>query len=71
MTPEVAKELSVITNSKPAVDALILYANDRIDLIRKEYDLCNNLEEVKALQGQIREVKKLLTLREAVNKELV
>ena len=70
MTPEVAKELVVITNSKPSVDALILYANDRIQSIRKEYDMCETLEQVKILQGQMKEVRKLLTLREAVNKEI-
>ena len=66
MTPEVAKELTVITNSKQAVDSLVLYVNDRLETIRKEYDLCDTLEQVKVLQGKAQEVKRLLNLRDQV-----
>lgn len=67
MKPEVIRKMLAVVNNKQNVDRLNAYAEDRIEYILKQLEQCSTLEEMKTLQGQIKEVRRLQTLHEEVN----
>jgi len=67
MKPDVIRKMLAVVNNKQNVDRLNAYAEDRIEYILKQLEQCSTLEEMKTLQGQLKEVRRLQTLHEEVN----
>lgn len=66
MIPEIAKKLLPLINTKKNTDALQLYAVDRIEFIHRQLEIATSWDEVKELQGQAKETRRLLSLRDEV-----
>lgn len=46
------------------------YVEERLDILRKGLEMATDMSEVNKLQGQIKEVRRLLTLREEIENTL-
>mgnify|MGYP003114863193 CR=1 FL=1 len=66
MIPEIAKKLLPLINTKKNTDALQLYAVDRIEFIHRQLEIATSWDEVKELQGQAKETRRLLSLKDEV-----
>jgi len=66
MIPEIAKKLLPLINTKKNTDALQLYAVDRIEFIHRQLEIATSWDEVKELQGQAKETRRLFSLRDEV-----
>lgn len=64
MTNETARKLLALVNNKQNMDRLSAYVQDRIEYLHRELESKDDHKDVLRLQGQIKEVKRLLTLRE-------
>lgn len=64
MTHETARKLLAMVNNKQNMDRLSAYVHDRIQFLHKELEGKDDHKDVLRIQGQIKEVKRLLTLRE-------
>jgi hypothetical protein len=62
-----AKTFSILVNHPDAYEQLRMYADHRIETLMKGFLSAQTIEEVKALQKSIEELKRLKTLREEVN----
>lgn len=67
MNQDLARKINPLVNNQNE-KLLITYAEYRIDFLRKKLEIAP-LEEVPKIQGMILEVKRLLTLKEEINKE--
>lgn len=67
MTPEVARKVLPLVNVKQNQDRMEHYINWRIDYLHSQLEQCATAEEMKTLQGQLKEVRRLLTLKEEAN----
>jgi len=66
MNLAVAKELLPLVNDVDDLKALHVYAEDRLKVIRNDLDTNTDLNSILRLQGQIKELKRLLSIREEV-----
>ena len=66
MIKEVAKKLLKLVNVKSNTDLLELYMNDRISIIHKQMEQAPNMQDVNQMQGAIKELRRLQTLRDEV-----
>lgn len=66
MIPEIAKKILPLINTKKNTDALQLYAVDRIEFIHRQLEIATSWDEVKELQGQAKEARRLLSLKDEV-----
>lgn len=53
--------------SKTKDEHLSVYVEYRLDNLRKALEIASDINEIYKLQGQIKEVKRLLSLREEIN----
>jgi len=67
MTPEVARKVLPLVNVKQNNDRIEHYVNWRIDYLHQQLEQCATAEEMKLLQGQLKEVRRLLTLKDEAN----
>ena len=66
MIKEVAKKLLKLVNVKSNTDLLELYMNDRISIINKQMEQAPNMQDINQMQGAIKELRRLQTLRDEV-----
>ena len=64
ITTDTARKLLSLVNSKQNIDRLSAYVADRLVFLHRELENKDNPTDIYRLQGQIKEVKHLLTLRE-------
>jgi hypothetical protein len=69
MIPELAKKLLPLVNTKKNTDAMQIYALDRIEFIHRQLEIATSWDEVKELQGQAREARRLLSLKDEVEQK--
>lgn len=69
MIPATAKKLLPLVNNKKIQDALDTYAVDRIELSQKQLEIATSWDEVKELQGKIKECRRLLTLKDEIEQK--
>lgn len=67
MRLETAKKLSGWINKQNDKD-IQLYVEERVSLLHKQLELAENFEAVLKIQGQIKEVKRLLTLKNEIER---
>lgn len=66
MNKELARSMLILVNSPHDILLLQQYANYRIDHLRKQLDSLTDSVEIYRVQGQIKELKRLETLRDEV-----
>tara|TARA_Y100000114_G_scaffold48791_1_gene44429 strand:- start:154 stop:375 length:222 start_codon:yes stop_codon:yes gene_type:complete len=66
MIKEVAKKLLKLVNVKSNTDLLELYMNDRISIIHKQMEQAPDMQDINQMQGAIKELRRLQTLRDEV-----
>lgn len=64
MSPDTAKKLLPLVNVAKHNDALQVYALERIAFLHRQLEIATSYEEVKELQGGLKEMRKFLTLKE-------
>jgi hypothetical protein len=69
MDKKQAKSLSPLINNKEALDALVAYAEIRMDSCRTYLETAQTWEAVKELQGAVKELRRFMTLRDEVLKK--
>lgn len=67
MREDVIRKMLALVNNKQNIDRLGAYAEDRADYLNRQLEQCATFEEMKVLQGQLKEVRRLETLHEEVN----
>lgn len=68
MTPEIAKKLLPLINTKRTVDLMELYADMRIAEAHKLMEQSDDLRVIQMAQGAIKELRRFKTLRDEVTK---
>ena len=66
MTPEVAKKLLPLVNTKNTTDALELYMEERVKDAQKTLEQSTDIVTSHMAQGAIRELRRLTSLRSEV-----
>lgn len=66
MKKEVAKKLLKLVNVKSNTDLLEFYAKERVQILYKQMEQLANIDEIRQMQGAIKEIKRLITLRDEV-----
>ena len=69
MTPEIAKKLLPLVNTKRNVDLLELYVEARILESHKLMEQSDDLRVIQMAQGAIKELRRFKTLRDEVTKK--
>ncbi len=69
MTPEIAKKLLPLVNTKRNVDLLELYVEARISESHKLMEQSDDLRVIQMAQGAIKELRRFKTLRDEVTKK--
>jgi hypothetical protein len=64
ITTDTARKLLSLVNSKQNMERLSAYVADRLSFLHRELESKDDPTDIYRLQGQIKEVKRLLTLRE-------
>lgn len=64
ITTDTARKLLAMVNNKQNMDRLGAYVHDRIAYLHRELESKEDHKDILRIQGQIKEVKRLLTLRE-------
>lgn len=67
MTPEVARKILPIVNVKQNEDRLMHYITWRIEYLHQQLEICTSMDEMRSIQGQLKEVRRLATLKEEAN----
>lgn len=67
MDKDVAKSLLPLVSDRNTVQDLVKYAEYRISTAKNALATAKNFEEVLALQGAIRELTRLMTLKDEVH----
>ena len=66
MKKEVAKKLLKLVNVKSNTDLLEFYAKERVQLLYRQMEQLASVDEIRQIQGAIREIKRLTTIRDEV-----
>jgi|TARA_Y100001937_G_C7035858_1_gene292310 hypothetical protein len=69
VTPEIAKKLLPLVNTKRNVDLLELYVEARISESHKLMEQSDDLRVIQMAQGAIKELRRFKTLRDEVTKK--
>lgn len=69
MTPNVAKKLLPLVNVNKHLDAVQGYALERVNFLHRQLEIATSFEEVRELQGSLKEARRLLTIREEAQQE--
>jgi len=64
MEHDVARKLLALVNNKQNVERLTAYAEYRIEFLHAQLEQCQSVDEMRVLQGQLKETRRLLTLRD-------
>jgi len=59
-----ARKLLALVNGKQNMERLETYVDDRLNYLHLQLEQCQAESEMYAIQGQIREVRRLLTLKD-------
>jgi hypothetical protein len=59
-----ARKLLALVNGKQNMERIETYVEDRLNFLHQQLEQCPSESEMHLLQGQIREVRRLLTLKE-------
>lgn len=62
------RTLLLLVNDKETMDRVHAYVDARIEVLRDQLETTQNLDRVTALQGAVRELRRLKTLRDEVIK---
>ena len=66
MKKEVAKKLLKLVNVKSNTDLLEFYAKERVQILYRQMEQLASIDEIRQIQGAIREIKRLITIRDEV-----
>ena len=66
MIKEVAKKLLKLVNVKSNTDLLEFYAKERVQILYRQIEQLASVDEIRQIQGAIREIKRLTTIRDEV-----
>ena len=66
MIKEVAKKLLKLVNVKSNTDLLEFYAKERVQILYRQMEQLASVDEILQIQGAIREIKRLTTIRDEV-----
>ena len=66
MKKEVAKKLLKLVNVKSNTDLLEFYAKERVQILYSQMEQLASVDEIRQIQGAIREIKRLTTIRDEV-----
>ena len=66
MKKEVAKKLLKLVNVKSNTDLLEFYAKERVQILYRQMEHLASVDEIRQIQGAIREIKRLTTIRDEV-----
>ena len=66
MIKEVAKKLLKLVNVKSNTDLLEFYAKERVQILYRQMEQLASVDEIRQIQGAIREIKRLTTIRDEV-----
>jgi hypothetical protein len=69
MSPDIAKKLLPLVNVDKHTHALHAYAVERIAFLHRQLEIATSYEEVKELQGSLKEMRKFLTLKEEAHQK--
>jgi len=69
MSPDLAKKLLPLVNVEKHKHALQAYALERIAFLHRQLEIATSIEEVKELQGSLKEMRKFMTLKEEVHQK--
>ena len=61
---DTARKLLALVNNKQNMDRLEAYVVDRLEFLHKELESKDNMVDIGRIQGQIKEVRRLLTLKD-------
>ena len=64
MKKEVAKKLLKLVNVKSNTDLLEFYAKERVQILYRQMEQLASVDEIRQIQGAIREIKRLTTIRD-------
>ena len=67
---DTVRKLLPMVNNKQNEDRIAAYVSDRISYLYTQMEQCTTVEELKTLQGQIKEVRRLDTLRDEVTQRV-
>jgi hypothetical protein len=62
------RQLLPLVNDKDQMDRLRNYAGIRIEALRDQLEKLSDVDQIKAIQGSIRELRRIYTLRDEVIK---
>ena len=68
MDKQFYRTLLLLVNDKDTMDRVHAYVDARIEVLRDQLETTQNLDRVNALQGALRELRRLKTLRDEVIK---
>lgn len=68
MSKEFHRSLLPLVNDREHMKRLHIYVDNRIDALRDQLETLADIEQVKAYQGAIRELRRFKTLRDEVIK---
>jgi len=68
MDKQFYRTLLLLVNDKDTMDRVHAYVDARIEVLRDQLETTQNLDRVTALQGAVRELRRLKTLRDEVIK---
>ena len=66
MKKAVAKKLLKLVNVKSNTDLLEFYAKERVQILYRQMEQLASVDEIRQIQGAIREIKRLTTIRDEV-----
>ena len=66
MKKEVAQKLLKLVNVKSNTDLLEFYAKARVQILYRQMEQLASVDEIRQIQGAIREIKRLTTIRDEV-----
>lgn len=66
MSPEVKRDLLPFVNQRDFDRFVKIYVDERLDILRRSLEITSDINDIYKTQGQIKEVKRLLTLIEEV-----
>lgn len=62
------RQLLPLVNDKDQMDRLRAYATNRIEAMRDQLEKISDVDQIRLIQGSIRELRRIYTLREEVTK---
>ena len=66
MKKEVAKKLLKLVKGKSNTHLLEFYAKERVQILYRQMEQLASVDEIRQIQGAIREIKRLTTIRDEV-----